>query len=197
MSKLRLREFTTAISRDGSARACAGWSSERCNRTQKSALTHRHGGVDEPAVDRRGTPSLADRLLVISLAVGVIGFTVTPLTVSDFAATVASLTSVRSTGPVDDAPPVAMRFRPGDHLAPITVASDPLLAFSASPSRHLVDRDTHRGQGDARLYLRDAAAAAHRYAWPGLERGETRTDLWLNAPASIGSTSPFDPIVEK
>ena len=40
------------------------------------------------------------------------------------------------------------------------------------------------------FYLRDAAAAAHRYDRAAPERGETRTDFWINAPQSIGSTSP-------
>lgn len=42
------------------------------------------------------------------------------------------------------------------------------------------------------FYLRNAAAAAHRYDRAAPGRGETRTDLWINAPESIGSTSPPD-----
>ena len=76
------------------------------------------------------------------------------------------------------------------------VASSP----STTPRIHLGARDTvspdsvgrHKrgGQGDARRDLRDAAIMARWYLWTGPGGRETRTELWINAPASIGSTSP-------
>ncbi|MCA9878250.1 MAG: hypothetical protein KC442_10730 [Thermomicrobiales bacterium] len=49
-------------------------------------------------------------------------------------------------------------------------------------------------QGDLRITLREAADMARWY--PGVRpwQGETRTDLWVNAPTSIGSTSPPAPV---
>ena len=159
---------------------------------RRSALTNRYSSVEDPAVDGRSPPGRADGRLVISLAVSVIGFVLTRVTLPEPVAPVASLTSERSPSPVA-APLFAPLVRPDDFRMPVSIATDPRLAFPASPSRRLVDRDTHRGQGDTRRYLRDAAAAARRGAWSRPERGETRTDWWINAPESIGSMSPFDP----
>ena len=62
-----------------------------------------------------------------------------------------------------------------------------------SPSGGLVDRAARRGQGDARIHLRDAAILAWRgVTWARPSRGETRTDVWVNTPGSIGSTSRQD-----
>ena len=155
-----------------------------------SALTNRYGGVEGPPVDRRRPSGLVDRLLVIALAVSVIGFTVLPLPFRNLAATVESWTSGRITSPVAPTPPMTPLLGAGDYRASVTVVSDPPRAFPESPSSSFVNQDSRRGQGDARLYLRDAAAAAHRHGRARPGQGETRTDLWINAPESIASTSP-------
>ena len=66
---------------------------------------------------------------------------------------------------------------------PPSGCADLLPGATASPC----SRYGLRGYGDVRDVLRDAAAATHRRgAW----YAETRTDVWINAPTSIGSTSP-------
>ena len=117
---------------------------------------------------RRRMPGTADGLLVIGLVASMIGL-------------------VAVTSPREDPAPVG---RAGGDGAPIAVAPDPRPASSVSSSGRRFEQDDRREQGDARLYLRDAATAAHRHAWAGPGWGETRTDLWINAPGSIGSTSP-------
>lgn len=143
-------------------------------------------------MDRYKTLGLAGWLLVIGLSVSVVGFMVFPRTLPGLAAIVQQWSSGRVTSPVASVLRLTQHDGQGDHGAPVIVSSAPLLAFPASPSNSFVERKVPRGQGDPRLYLRDAAAAAHRYDRPGPGRGETRTALWFNAPASIGSTSPPD-----
>lgn len=150
-----------------------------------------------PALDRPKSLGLADRLLVIGLGVSAIGFLVLPRTLPDRAASVASWPSERVTSPAASAQGMIPLDRAGDHDALITVALDPPHAFPAPPASRLVGADARLGQGDARLYLRDAAAAAHRLARAGPGQGETRTDLWINDPRSIGSTSPPDASLAK
>ena len=117
---------------------------------------------------RRHTVGIANAVLVIGLAVSVIGLMA-----------------------VFSAPenPAAIG-RLGGPGAPVTVSQDSLPAAPVEFSGGHMDQDDRRDQGDARLYLRDAAAAAQRYPWAGAWQGETRTDLWVNAPRFIASTSP-------
>jgi hypothetical protein len=118
---------------------------------------------------RRQMFGIANALLVIGLAGSLIGLmaVITP--------------------PAD--PTVSIRA--GDRAAPTIVAPEPRLA---SPTRHSPGQtasDDRSGHGDARLFLRDAAAA-QRHLRADSRRGETRTDLWINHPASIGSMSRPD-----
>jgi hypothetical protein len=117
---------------------------------------------------RRQIVGIANAVLVIGLAVSVIGL------VAVFSAPENPAAIGRLGGPG----------------APVTVSPDPLPAAPVVFSGGHMDQDDRRDQGDARLYLRDAAAAAHRYPWAGAWQGETRTDLWVNAPRFSGSTSP-------
>jgi hypothetical protein len=153
---------------------------------------NRHGGVEVPALDRPKSLGLADRLLVIGLGVSMISFIVFPRTLSGLATIVEPWSPGRSTSPVASVPGTTPHSWPVNQGAPVTIGKDPLRAFPASPASRLVGPDARLGLGDARLYLRDAAAAAHRLAGAGPRQGETRTDLWINAPESIGSTSPPD-----
>jgi hypothetical protein len=146
-------------------------------------------------VDRLKTLGLAGRLLVIGLGVSAIGSLVLPRTLPDRAAFVASWPSERITSGVDQAQAMIPLNRAGDHDALITIASSPLHAFPGSPASRFAGPDARLDQGDARLYLRDAAAAAHRLVRARPGQGETRTDLWINAPETIGSTSPRDAIL--
>jgi hypothetical protein len=125
---------------------------------------------ERPATTCRLTPGIADGLLAMGLAVIMIGL-------------LAVISGLADSAAFD---------RPGGHGAPVAVSSDPLVASRVASSGRRMERDAHREQGDARLYLRDAAAAALRYPWAGAWQGETRTDLWINAPRFIGSTSPPD-----
>jgi hypothetical protein len=85
----------------------------------------------------------------------------------------------------------------GDSTTRSPVPEDPILRKREEPAAPLVSAaiachcvaTVPHDQGDERTYLQDAAAAA-RHAGAGRQPGETRTDLWINAPASIGSTSP-------
>jgi hypothetical protein len=138
----------------------------------------------------RKTPGIDAALLVIGLAVSVIGLlaaTVGSRTV------VGSILSARSASPVTSASAMASSVRSGADAAPVTISPDPVRKIPSSPSGRVVDRNESGGQGDARIDLQEAAAMARRYPWAGRWRGETRTDLWINAPASIHSTSPPDP----
>ena len=72
----------------------------------------------------------------------------------------------------------------------VSVPSAPQLAAPTAPDVSRMAADEPRGHEDARAFLRDTAAEAHRYPWAGSRRGETRTDLWVNDPRMAGSTSP-------
>jgi hypothetical protein len=121
---------------------------------------------------------VGDGLLLVGLAVSVIGLITIMTRLAAHPATSPLLSAERSVNPVAASPPTTAHVRLSDQRAGDTVSPDP------------VARQTRGEQGDARLDLRDAAAMARWYLWarPGGE--ETRTDLWINAPASIGSTSP-------
>lgn len=116
-------------------------------------------------------------LLLIGLAVSVIGFMIVMTRLAEQPASNPSFSSKRIVNPVASSPFTTSHVRLGDQGARGTVSSDP------------VARRTRGGHGDARLDLRDAAAMARWYLWTRPGRGETRTDLWINPPASIGSTS--------
>lgn len=121
-----------------------------------------------------------DGFLLIGLAVGVVSLLTVMTRLADHPATVAAFRSEHSANPVAAAPSTTLRDSLGAQSARATASPDRL-------ARH--DRG---GRGDARLDLRDAAAMAWWYLWTRPGREETRTDLWINAPASIGSTSPPD-----
>jgi hypothetical protein len=131
-------------------------------------------------VGHRKTRRVGDGLLLIGLAVSVIGLMTIMTRLAEHPASSPSFRSEPIVNPVVAAPSAGWRDRLGDQGAHGTVSSDS------------ADRHESGGQGDARLDLRDAATMARWYLWtrPGGE--ETRTDLWINAPASIGSTSPPD-----
>lgn len=126
------------------------------------------------------TCGASDGLLLIGLAVGVVNLITITTRLADHPANLASIRSERSAHP--------------GAAAPSTTVRDSLCAqgarATASPDR--LARHDRGGRGDARLDLRRAAAMARWYLWTRPGRGETRTDLWINAPASIGSTSPPD-----
>lgn len=119
---------------------------------------------------QRRTYGIANALLIIGLAVSVIG-----------------LMAVIST-PADP----AVSSRAGDLATPTAVEPESLLVSPTPLSRGQTALDDRAGQGDVRLFLRDAAAAAQRRPRTESRRGETRTDLWINAPSSIGSMSRPD-----
>ena len=144
-------------------------------------------------MNRRTTPGVAGELLGMGMVVILIGLMAVSIPLTELAAIVTSFATEHSASPVVSAPPMTSHGRPGDHAAGVTIASGPLKTILASPSGRIMDRHDRGGQGDARTYLEEAAAAAHRYPWAGPWRGETRTDLWLNAPEFIGSTSPPEP----
>src|SRR5215213_1320002 len=168
----------------GSHRSPAGagcwWSADHDIKNFRPALTIRYSGSEGLAMGHRKTRRVGDGLLLIGLAVIVIGLMAIMTRLAEHSASSPPLGSERIVNPVVAAPSGTSRDRLGDQGAGGTVSS-------GSGDR----RDSSR-QGDARLDLRDAAAMARWYLWtrPGGE--ETRTDLWINAPASIGSTSPPD-----
>ncbi len=141
-------------------------------------------------MNRRRTPGVVDGLLGIGLVVSLIGLLTNSIPLTELAASVRSFATEHSASPVVPALPMTSHDRPGDHAAGVTIASGPLKTILTSPSGRIMDRHDGGGQGDARTYLEEAAAVAHRYPWAGPWRGETRTDLWVNAPGFIGSTSP-------
>jgi hypothetical protein len=128
----------------------------------------------------RKTRRVGDGLLLIGMAVSVIGLMTIMSRLAEHPASSPSFRSERLVTPAIAAPSAISLDRLGDQSARGTVSSD------------FGDRHDSGGHGDARLDLRDQAAMARWYLWirPGGE--ETRTDLWINAPASIGSTSPPD-----
>ena len=129
---------------------------------------------------QRKTRGGADGLLLIGLVVSVIGLMIVMTRLAEYSASSPSVSSEHIVNPVASSPSTTSPVHPSDQGARDAVSPDP------------VARDPRGEQGDARLALRDAAALARWYLWtrPGGE--ETRTDLWINAPASIGSTSPPD-----
>jgi hypothetical protein len=140
-------------------------------------------------VDRRPILRFAD-WLVLGVSACLIGFMLLPRTLPEQPARVTTWPSASLSSPVDDATGVISPNGEGAHVESLPAVSNLPRRLPAAPIRTHVDPDARRAEGDARLYLRDAAAAAHRYDRVGRGRGETRTALWINAPASIGSTSP-------
>jgi hypothetical protein len=126
------------------------------------------------------TREVSDGLLLIGLAIGVMSLMTIMTRFAEHPASISSLITTPVTNRVAPAPSTTSRHHLGDQGARSPAPSDP------------VDGRDRGGQGDARLDLRDAAAMARWYLWARPGRGETRTDLWINAPASIGSTSPPD-----
>jgi hypothetical protein len=124
------------------------------------------------------TRGVGDGLLLIGLTVGVMSLVTVVTRPAEHPASISSLRTTPVANPVAPAPSTTSRDRLGNLGARGTVSPD-----------HL-DRHDRGWQGDARLDLRDAAAMARWYLWARPGRGETRTDLWINAPTSIGSTSP-------
>jgi hypothetical protein len=146
-------------------------------------------------MERRRTLAITDGLLVIG-ALSVIGLLAVTIPLEDPPAIVGSIPSVRITSPVTSTLPLTPYVRSGKHRAPVSSSLDPLdplKPLPPSPSGEFENGDDRGGQGDARIDLQEAAAMARRSPWGRPWRGETRTDLWINAPASIGSTSPPDP----
>jgi len=125
-------------------------------------------------MDYGKTRGLADGLLLIGVVVSIIGLMTVMTRLAAHPASNPSVSSEHKVNPVASSPATTAHIRLG--RGPVSPDSG---------TRHLAGR-----QGDARLELRDAATMARWYLWtrPGGE--ETRTDLWINAPASIGSTSP-------
>jgi len=140
-------------------------------------------------MERCRAPGIIDGLLAIGLAVCLTALIAVTVPLMDLASIVKVCRLERSARPVVSAPLMTAPFRPGDHGASVLVSPDAWNSFPPSPSSRLADRDDRGGQGDAQIYLREAAAVAWRYPWAGPWRGETRTDLWINDPASIGSSS--------
>ena len=126
------------------------------------------------------TRGVGDGLLLIGLVVGIISLLAVMTGLAEHAPSISSFRSGRITNPVAAAPSTTLRDCLRDQGARGTSSPD------------LLAHHDHGRQGDARLDLRDAAAMARWYLWTRPGREETRTDLWINAPASIGSTSPPD-----
>ena len=131
-------------------------------------------------MDHRKTRRLGDGLLLIGMAVSVIGLMTIMSRLAEHPASSPPFRSERFVTPAVAAPSATSLDRLGDQGARGTVSSNS------------VDRHKRGVQGDAQLYLQDAAAMARWYLWTRPRGEETRTDLWINAPASIGSTSPPD-----
>jgi hypothetical protein len=138
----------------------------------------------------RKTPGIDAALLVIGLAVSVIGLMAATIPFADPGAVVGSILSARSARPVTAASAMASSDRSDGDAAPVPVSPDPGREIPSWPSGRIVVRKERGGQDDARIDLQVAAAMARRYPGAGRWRGETRTDLWINAPASIHSMSP-------
>ena len=117
---------------------------------------------------------VGDGLLLIGLVVGVLGLMTVMTRLAAHPASSPSASSEHIVDFVASSPATTAHVRLGRD----TVSPDP------------VARHTRGGQGDARVDLRDAATRARWYLWTRPGGGETRTDLLINAPASIGSTSP-------
>ncbi len=115
--------------------------------------------------------SIVNALLVIGLAVSMIGLLMAAIS-----------------PPAD---PASSR-RAGDRVAPTAVMPASRLVSPAPRARGQTALEDRAAHGDARLFLRDAAAATRRRPAAEARRGETRTDLWINNPSSIGSMSRPD-----
>jgi hypothetical protein len=131
-------------------------------------------------MDHRKPRGVGDGLLLIGLIVGIITLMSVVTRLAAQPVSSPSLSLERKGNPVASAPSSTSPVRLGNQGALDTASPDP------------VARQKRGGQGDARLHLRDAATMARWYLWARPGREETRTDLWINAPASIGSTSPPD-----
>jgi hypothetical protein len=78
------------------------------------------------------------------------------------------------------------RHRPGVRDAP----ADARLEALASPFRPPANVGRPRVDSDLRGFLLASASAPRGKPWTALGSRETRTEFWVNDPASIGSTSP-------
>jgi hypothetical protein len=149
-------------------------------------------------MDRRGTPGTSYGLVVIGLMASLVGFVAVTAGLADRVSIFDSFPSERIAAPIASAepgPPLldpVSHQPPGAYAAPVVVSVDPQPASPALSSARSMEPHALSDQGEAGDYLRDAAAVAKRFPWAGPWRGETRTDLWVNAPGSIGSTSPPD-----
>ena len=125
-------------------------------------------------MDHGKSRGVGDGLLLMGLVVGIIGLMTVMTRLAAHPASSPSVRSERNVNPVASSSSTTAEVRLGRGA----VSPDP------------VARHKPGSQGDPRLDLRDAATMARWYLWtrPGGE--ETRTDLLINAPASIGSTSP-------
>jgi hypothetical protein len=117
-------------------------------------------------MQRPRTSGVANALLVIGLAMSVIGLLIAVIS-----------------PPADP----TLSSRPDDRAAPTAVIPESRLDAPLPPFHEQPAMNNRAGHGDARLFLRDAAAAARRRSEAESRRGETRTDLWINNPSSIGS----------
>jgi hypothetical protein len=126
------------------------------------------------------TRGVGDVLLLVGLALTVIGLMTVMTRLAAHPASSPSFSSERNGNSIASSPSTTLHVRLSGQGAHSTVPPDP------------VARQGRGAQGDARLDLRDTATMARWYLWARPGRGETRTDLWINAPASIGSTSPPD-----
>lgn len=85
--------------------------------------------------------------------------------------------------------PINRRVVSVRHVLPLGVARRCACPRPGHGPRTHAGRVYGDGQGDARVDLQQAAVASRR-SWLWSPGGETRTILWINAPASIASTSP-------
>ena len=132
----------------------------------------------------RGTTGLGDGLLAIGLVVGAIGVMSVLIGLAEPAAITGRPGAAHIARPGIAAPSTTLRALPGDDagLAPLS---------PERPESQIAAQGDARGQGDSRLFLRYAADLARRdFRWVRSQPEETRTDLRINDPASIGSTSP-------
>jgi hypothetical protein len=147
-------------------------------RTLSPALINRFLGREQPAMERRKSPGNAHDLLVIGLAVT--AFSLMALT--DPLATTRSSSHVHVEIPVASVQARPSPVQANERTAASIASPDPLIPSPPTRSSSL---------RDARVDLHRAAAMARRHPWSGLWRSETQTEYWINSPASIGSTSPY------
>jgi hypothetical protein len=83
--------------------------------------------------------------------------------------------------------PHAAHRMPGTSEAEGSASSDSVLVPAGLPIGRRAGPSERGAHRDARAYLFDAASAARKR---GPWRDGTRTEHWLNAPATVGSTSP-------